>query len=202
MRDWADRLLSNDPKVRASAEATLVQRGGRSLPLLRRFLTSDNEDLHEEAFEIIRQIGPPAIPLLLELLRHEQVSFRRFAADALIDLAPDTESIQAALRRALRDGDSMVVADAARALGALGPRASASVPALVKALSHEEPHVRIYVAEALATVGPKASAATNDLAKALGDPIPGVRWAAGEALAGIGPAAHSAVPQLIETLKD
>jgi outer membrane protein assembly factor BamB/HEAT repeat protein len=202
VRDWANRVLSNDAKIRATAEATLVQNAGRSLPLLRRFLNTDNENLHLATFEIIRRIGPPAIPLLLDLLRHNDDSFRRFAADAFIDLVPDTVSVQPALRRALRDEDSMVAADAARALGALGPSASPSVPALVKSLSHDEPHVRIYAAEALASIGPKASAATPDLARALHDPTPGVRWAAGEALASIGPAAHSAVPQLIEALKD
>jgi HEAT repeat protein/outer membrane protein assembly factor BamB len=202
VRDWVNRVTSNDAKVRTSAETALVKRGRRSLPLLRQFLTSDNQDLHQQTFEIIRRIGPPAIPLLVELLRHKQVSFREFAADALIDLPPDTKSIQPALRRALRDEDSMVAADAARALGALGRRASPSVRALVKALSHEEPHVRIYAAEALASIGPGAGAATQDLARALQDPIPGVRWAAGEALAGIGPAAQSAVPQLIEALND
>src|SRR5688572_9672513 len=200
--DWESRVMSKDPKVRAIARAALVQGAARSLPLLRRFLTGDNEDLHRRTFEIIRQIGPRAIPLLVQLLRHEQIDFRRFAADALIDLAPDTEPIQPALRWALRDEDSMVAADAARALGALGKRASPSVRALITALSNEEPHVRIYAAEALASIGPKARAATKDLANALGDPIPGVRWAAGEALAGIGPAAQSAVPQLIEALKD
>jgi outer membrane protein assembly factor BamB/HEAT repeat protein len=200
--DWADRLLADDAKVRATAEAALVRGAGRSIPLLRRFIAGDDRDLHQQTFEIIRQIGPPAIPLLVELLRYEEVSFRGFAADALIDLAPDTESIQPALRRALGDEDSMVAADAARALGALGERASPSVRALVEALSHGEPHVRIYAAEALASIGPKASAAAKDLAMALGDPVPGVRWAAGEALAGIGPAAQLAVPQLIEALKD
>jgi len=202
VRDWADRVTSSDAKIRASAEAALVHDAGRSLPLLRRFLTSDNQELHRQTFEIIRWIGPPAIPLLVELLRHEQVDFRRFAADACIDLAPDTVGIQPALRRALRDEDLMVAADAARALGALRERAGPSVPALVLTLSHEEPHVRIYAAEALASIGPKAAAATKRLTRALHDPIPGVRWAAGEALAGIGPAAHSAVPQLIEALKD
>lgn len=201
-RDWADRVTDNDPKVRATAEAALVQRAGRSLPLLRRFINSGDEDLQFKTFDIIRRIGPPAIPLLVELLRHEQVDIRRFAADALIDLAPETESIQPALRRALRDEDSMVAADSARALGALRSRASPSVPALIKALSHEEPHVRIYAAEALASIGPKASAATKDLATALNDPVPGVRWSAGEALGSIGPAAQSAVPQLIEALND
>ena len=83
VREWAERVMSRDAKVRATAQAALVHDGARSLPLLRRFLSSDNEDLHDETFEIIRRIGPPAIPLLLELLRHRQVDFRQFAADAL-----------------------------------------------------------------------------------------------------------------------
>jgi outer membrane protein assembly factor BamB len=202
VRDWANRVMANDPKVRAIAEAALVRGAGRSLPLLRRFLALRNEDLQLKTFEIIRRIGPPAIPLLVDLLRYELTSIRRSAADALIDLAPYTESIQPALRRALRDEDSDVAGDAARALGALGKKASPSVRALVRALSHEDPHVRIYAAEALASIGPNAGAATEDLARAVGDPIPGVRWAACEALASIGPAAQSAVPQLIDALTD
>ena len=202
VRDWANRLLANDPKVRATAEAALVQGARRSLPLLRRFLDPEHEDLHVVTFEIIQRIGPPAIPLLVDLLRHEWDSIRRSAVNELIDLAPHTEGIQPALRRALRDEDSMVAGDAARALGALGKRASPSVGALVNTLSHEDPYVRIYAAEALASIGPNAAKATNALAEALGDPIPGVRWAACEALASIGPAAQSAVPQLIEALED
>ena len=137
--------MASDPKVRAIAEAALVKGAARSLPLLRRLLDRGNEDLDLRTFEIIRRIGPPAIPLLVDLLRHEQVSIRRNAVDALIDLAPNTESIQPALRRALRDEDSDVAGDAARALGALGKRASPSVRALVKTLSHEDairPHLR------------------------------------------------------------
>ena len=127
MPDWEERVMASDPKVRTTAEAALVQRAGRALPVLRRFLDRDDEDLHLETFEIIRRIGPPAIPLLVDLLRDERVSIRRSAVDVLIDLAPDTERIQPALRRALRDGDADVAGDAARALGALGPKASPSV---------------------------------------------------------------------------
>ena len=87
------------------------------------------DDLHLVAFEIIRRIGPPAIPLLVELLGDVSDSNRRSAADALIDLAPHTEGIQPALRRALGDEDSMVAGDAARALGALGKSASPSIAA-------------------------------------------------------------------------
>src|SRR6185436_6260519 len=77
VRDWANRLLANDAKVRATAEAALVKGAGRSLPLLRRLLASDDEDVHQQTFEIIRQIGSPAFPLLVELLRDEEVPFRR-----------------------------------------------------------------------------------------------------------------------------
>src|SRR5688572_23230622 len=202
VRDWANRLLAHDPKVRATAQAALVQAATRSLPLLRRFLDPAHEDLHGVTFEIIQRIGPPAIPLLVDLLRHEQVSIRQSAISELVDLTPHTESIQPALRRALRDEDSTVAGDAARALGALGKRASPSAGALVTTLSHEDPYVRIYAAEALASIGPNAARATNALAGALVDPVPGVRWAACEALASIGPAAESAVPQLIEALED
>src|SRR5436190_9212133 len=170
-QNWEKRIISNDPKIRSSAAAELIQGAERSLPLLRRFLNRRNEDLQRETFEIIRRIGPPAIPLLVDLLRDKRISFRRYAADAFIDLVPDTEGIQPALRRALRDDDAMVAGDAARALGALRHRASPSVSALVKTLSHEDSYVRVYAAEALASIGPSASVATRDLARALGDPI-------------------------------
>jgi outer membrane protein assembly factor BamB/HEAT repeat protein len=202
VRHWTSRLTSSDPKVRAMAEADLVEGARRSLPLLQHFLNDLNEDLHQVTFEIIRRIGPAAIPMLTELLRDGRASIRGSAVDAFIDLAPYTESVQPALRRALNDEDSVVAGDAARALGALGARASPSVGALIKTLSHEDPYVRIYAAEALASIGPKAAGATSALARTIDDPVPGVRWAACEALAGIGPAAASTVPQLILALED
>ena len=202
VRQWTDRLLSRDSKVRAGAEADLARGGGRSLPLLRRFLTPEHEALHAVTLEIARRIGPAAMPLLLELLRNDSVSIRRDAVDALIDLTPHTASVQASLRRALRDEDPVVAGDAARALGALGSKATPSIDALVKTLSHDDAYVRIYAAEALASIGPGAAPATNALAEALADPTPGVRWAACEALASIGPAAQAAVPQLIDALDD
>src|SRR5262245_46740515 len=91
VEDWAARLLADDPKVRATTETSLVQGGQRSLPLLRRFLESEREDVHVATFHIIQRIGPPAIPFLAELLQHESISIRRRAVSELIDLAPQTE---------------------------------------------------------------------------------------------------------------
>ena len=96
VRHWANRLLANDPKVRATAEAALVKGAGRSLPLLRRFLDPGMKTCMV-AFEIIQRIGPGAIPLLVDLLRHEWASIRRNAVNELIGLAPHTEWIQPAL---------------------------------------------------------------------------------------------------------
>src|SRR4051794_37385835 len=68
VRRWANRLMAEDPKVRATAEAALVQGGSGSLPVLKRLLNRPDDDLHVVTFGIIQRIGPPAIPLLVELL--------------------------------------------------------------------------------------------------------------------------------------
>lgn len=202
VRQWAERVMVQDPKERAAAVGVLVGGGEHSLPLLRRFLRTRDEALHAQAFEIVRRIGPGAMPLLTALLRDERVLIRREAVSVLIDLAPETESIAAELCSALKDQDEFVARDAARALGALGNRAAGSVSALVGAMSHDDEHVRLYAAEALASIGPAAAAATGELARALRDPVPGVRWAACEALGSIGPGAAGVVPELTAALRD
>jgi outer membrane protein assembly factor BamB/HEAT repeat protein len=170
--------------------------------LLRRLLRTRDDAVRSRAIESIVQIGPDAMGLLVEMLVDRRVSIRRAAIDILVDLAPETQSIQPALCRALKDDDAVVARDAARAIGALGERAIPSTTALIAAMSHADPHVRLYAAEALASIGPPAAPATPRLITALDDPSPGVRWAACEALAGIGPAAVDAVPRLIGALND
>src|SRR5688572_8156643 len=59
---WENRLTSYDPKVRATAEAGVVQDAGRSRPLLRRFLNRDDEELELRTCKIIQRIGPRSMP--------------------------------------------------------------------------------------------------------------------------------------------
>src|SRR5260221_14445649 len=93
--DWESRLLARDTKVRATAEATLVQGARRSFPLLRRFLDSRNESLHLQPFKIIQRIGPPPIPLLVGLFRNKPDSIRRGGVSDLVGLALHTKSVKA-----------------------------------------------------------------------------------------------------------
>jgi hypothetical protein len=54
VRDWENRLLANDPAVRATALAHLARMGRRAFPLLRRLLDAEREDVHAVAFQVIR----------------------------------------------------------------------------------------------------------------------------------------------------
>ena len=56
-------------RSRATTEAALAKGAQRSLPVLRRLLSRQDEDLQAATFEVIRRIGPPAIPMLVDLLR-------------------------------------------------------------------------------------------------------------------------------------
>ena len=53
LQGWEDRLMASDPKVRAIAATALVRGARSSLPLLRRLLALDNEDLLLKTFDII-----------------------------------------------------------------------------------------------------------------------------------------------------
>ena len=201
VRDWAARAGSSDSNVRVEAEAALVRGAARSLPVLRQLL--NDEELQLRTFEIIRRIGPPAMPLLVDLLRDSRAWIRRNAVDSLIDLAPYTETIQPALRRALRDEDAEVAGDAARALGALGIEGHS-----LDWRAGPDSRARRSARSSLCSGGvgvhrPGSGTATTDLMTlALNDPIPGVRWAACEALGKHQSAAgDGAVPRLIEAVE-
>src|SRR5262245_20587098 len=71
---WEDRLQDHDSKIRTTAATALVQGAPQSLPLLKTILEGPNESLQSATLELLRRIGPPAIPLLVDLLRDPRVS--------------------------------------------------------------------------------------------------------------------------------
>src|SRR5262245_33383579 len=87
VRERAVQITSDDPAIRTTSTEQLINDGVASLPLLRRFLQTADEKLHRRTLEIIRHIGPDALPLLADMLDHPRISIRRETVSILIDLA-------------------------------------------------------------------------------------------------------------------
>lgn len=141
----------------------------------------------------IREIGPAAVPVLIDALNDEEPRMRLHIVDLLRDLG-DPEAVLA-LTAALRDPEWRVRWKAADALGRMG--SLEAVPDLVDMLSDSTRDVQISAAWALGRIG--AESAVNPLIRLLRDREWRVRWAAAEALWQIG---EKSIPALVETLRD
>ena len=94
-------------------------------------------------------VGPPAVPTLLELRQHDEPLVRAAAIELVGHLGEARDS--GPLPAMLRDTSAVVRAAAAGALGRLG--ASAARDALVDALDDRVPEVRVAAASALGLIG-------------------------------------------------
>jgi HEAT repeat protein len=143
--------------------------------------------------EAIKEIGPLAVPVLVDALSDEDPRMRLI----IIDLLGDTSEPDAvpALAGALRDPEWRVRWQAADALGKM--RNADAVPDLVDMLTDSNKDVRISVAYALGRIG--HASAIDGLIKLLHDREWRVRWGAAEALWEIG---QEAVAALIKTLNE
>jgi len=141
----------------------------------------------------IREIGPVAVPVLIDALSDEELRIRLHIVDLLRDFG-DPDSV-VALAGALRDPEWRVRWKAADALGRVG--SAAAVPDLVDMLTDSAKDVQIAAAWALGKI--KHESAIPALVKLLRDREWRVRWAAAESLWGLG---EIAIPALLETLRD
>lgn len=137
--------------------------------------------------ELIRKIGTPLAPFLVEQLQESgkgspvralYIAFYHHAPAALLRLLPE----------ALEDEQRCL--NAIRALAYLGPDGGAAATAVAPFLS--DPRFAADAAHALASMGSAAEKAIPQLTAALEDQVP---WAA-TALANAGPAAVEAIPAL------
>ena len=151
------------------------------------------------AQEELGEIGPSAVPALIQALNDTSVNVRGGAASALGQIGPAAKAAVPDLIQALRDVNTNARKSAAIALGHIGRAAEEAVPDLIQALIDKDHPVRRYAAWALGRIGLAAKAAVPDLSQALYDENTKVRQTAVTALGQIGPAA---VPALIQALKD
>jgi len=135
---------------------------------------------------------PEVKNLLIPLLRHQDKSVRRTAAEGLHGHPPALEPLMVALK----DEDGGVRWNAAEALGTIGDLRA--VESLVVALRDPDHLVRSHAAEALGTIGDLS--AIESLVVALRDPDHLVRLRATGALKAIRD--PRAVPPLVEALYD
>jgi hypothetical protein len=142
------------------------------------------------ASSVLREMGPEALPALLDALRTRPTVFSEFFYNAAVKLklaAP--RSYDAANIRAT----------AAYLLGQMGKDAAPAAPDLVRALADEDAAVRVRVIRAIGQIGEPA---VTDLTEALSHRETVVRFGAAKALGAIGRPAKSAAPALTVCLND
>jgi hypothetical protein len=163
------------------------------IPELILALMTSNPDVRSESIENLADIGPPAIPALIESLRSGNALIRQGVAAALGEIHPVSDGTVSALVRALRDDNEEVARQAAWSLGALGEAAAPAVPSLLEGLRDADPPTRVRACQALGGIGPAAVAAVPPLKLALVDNA--TLWPAMDALGKI-------VPHFTESLRD
>lgn len=192
-------LSSQDLAVRRQAAYGLALRGAEAGPAamaLARALRDEDDYVRETAGRALAKLAQssmgtalrPALPALLDGLGDARGPVRREAVSLLFQAGNPPPPLDAPLveplRRALRDGDPFVRANAAASLGQLVPAASAAGPDLAAALGDPAEEVRTWAAMALASLG--AAPAAEALAARLEDPSAKVRAAAAVALGTLG----------------
>lgn len=103
-----------------------------------------------------RQNGAPAVPRLIELLTHPDVTVRWNAARTLGKIGEPSMPAVPAILKHMTDPDPIIREHAAEALGDIGPAAAATIPDLVKLLADPEWKVRRDAVRSLGQMGAAA----------------------------------------------
>lgn len=160
-------------------------------------LHSPNPPAREAAATALREIGPAAVPPLLQKLRTDASALRKLREwlGARVPGAMGRGMTKNLKPISFASSRSM----AATGLKALGTNASAAVPALLKAMHDPDSQVMWDAAGALGAVGETAVLGLIPLVE---DPLPQRRRAAIYALGEIGSPSLPAVPALVRQLAD
>jgi HEAT repeat protein len=132
------------------------------------FLNSDRDERRTDAYRRLREIGEPAVPALLDLLRHRNISVSSDAFNALANMGPRAAGAVPELRRLLDGDDPELRRDAASLLGRIGPAAEPTVPSLAKLLEHPDKRLREVAGRSLGLIGGAGHVAL-DRARTSGD---------------------------------
>lgn len=201
-----ERLKSDDPFVRAAAArglASLSPTPEVTLPAIDKMLDDSDETTARHALDALAVIGQPAVPCLIEALKHD--GLRLEVAYLLGQIGPAAAPATDVLVELVGDDDPAVAREAVQALAKIGPGAKAATTALVGVLGQPESEVRHAAVYALGKIGPDAAAAESALASFLDDDDASLALVAAWALVEIkGPSAETAatvLPALVSALE-
>jgi HEAT repeat protein len=155
-----ERLKDKDAFVRAAAAralASLPPAPEIMLPLWEKAMQDADATTVQYALDAFVAMGPPAVPRLVDALKHEKV--RGQVLYVLGKMGPAAAPATPELVKLLGDKKEEVAREAAIALANIGPGAKEAVPALVAGLQQGGRPNAYAMVYALGKIGPDAAAA-------------------------------------------
>jgi HEAT repeat protein len=180
----------------------LAQVGPQALPALLEVLQKSKPQDSKWVLRILHSFGPPAVPVLSEALKSNSPEVRVSAASALAEMGRGASSAATTLFVLTRDANPAAQAAAFRALVAIHADSERLKPLLQEALASKDADVRKAGAAGLAAMGGAATLGVDGLLDLLNDENAAGRLAAVQALGQLGDKAAPAVNALVARLDD
>jgi hypothetical protein len=165
-----------------------------------RYLTKTGDSLfHPDTAH--QPVNPPTEAEAIHRLRTGSPTVRAMTLCDVARLDAPPVGLVDAVVRCLRDRDTDVRIEAARAVLSFGETARAAVPDLIWCLASPSAGLRSTAATALPVIGGPADVVVPELTLLLQDHDPAVTDAAADGLRRLAPFASSAVPSLVEAIR-
>jgi len=176
--------------------------GPKALPVLLDILQKGKPEEAKWVLRVLHNFGPPAAPVLAEALKSNNPEMRVAAAGALGEMGRDGAAAASSLFALTKDATPAVQAASFRALVAVHADTGRLKPLLEAALASSTPEVRKAGAAGLASLGDTSALGVNGLVDLLDDENAAGRLAAVQALGQLGAKAAPSVQPLLAHLED
>lgn len=143
-------VLENDPEARDAAANALAEiKNGSAAPALVSLLGGTDCRTAELAAWVLRRIGAPAAPSLINAI-FDYPEVAPDCASLLVEIGAPAVPV---INEALESPESRTTSELIWVLGRMGPAAAGAVPSLLDKLAHRNWRIRLSVAHALGECG-------------------------------------------------
>jgi HEAT repeat protein len=147
-----------DVELRADATLVLARLAPDPVSLFIKILKSSSPAARGTAADMLVQLGPKAVPSLVNLVHRGEVDVRKRAVFCLGQIAPPPAETVPALVGLLKDNNLAIRLEAIAALSALGPDARTAAEPLARIAGDKQNLAHEAAAQALERIAPKAPA--------------------------------------------